>query len=66
MNTELENKDLTSNDAKPVLGEVISAEKIITNILTMYNLDAVEQEMGLKIELAKEILKDLKHANFLK
>ena len=61
-----ENKDLTANFGNTMLGEVISAEKIITNILNMYNLNAVEQKLSLKIELAKEILKDLKHADFLK
>ncbi len=65
MSTELENKHLTSNDAKPVLCEVITAEKIILNILNMYNLKNIEDEPELKKELAKEIIKDLHDSGYI-
>lgn len=61
-----ENKDLTATFGNTVLGEVITAERVITNILNMYNLKAIDDEIILKNELAKEILKDLKHAGYLK
>lgn len=62
-----ENKDLTATFGNTILlGEVITAERIVTNILNMYNLKAIEDEIILKNELAKEILKDLKNAGYLK
>lgn len=42
MENNTQNTNLSRNDDNTMLGEVISAEKIITNILNMYNLNAVE------------------------
>jgi len=55
----------TPADAKPVLAEVLTAEKIIQNCLDCYDLNKV-QANNMTRDLALNILKDLQDSGYVR
>jgi hypothetical protein len=58
-------KNETPADAKPVLAEVLTAQKIIQNCLDCYDLNKVQANNMTK-DLALNILKDLQDSGYVR
>lgn len=54
-----------SNSTKPVLAEVLTAEKIIQNCLDCYDLNKI-QANNMTRDLALNILKDLQDSGYVR
>ncbi len=65
MSTKDENSTEVQHDAKPVLAEVLTAEKIIQNCLDCYDLNKV-QANNMTRDLALNILKDLQDSGYVR
>lgn len=63
--TKVNLKNQTPANAKPVLAEVLTAEKIIQNCLDCYDLNKVQANNMTK-DLALNILKDLQDSGYVR